>query len=256
MKFGTSARALAAALALGSGAVAAQQSGYKFEAEARTSVERLGAGREHWRNTEFYMQARNAARQLYYANLRATARFGQRDTELAIGTYQPLDSAWAVQLEAAASPTHRILAEHALLAQVERRFGGGWGAAAGYRRTEYARDGTDLAIITVDRYFSDFRAAYSLYLGRPDGAGFGASHRLQWSYYYGDRSFVGIAAASGKEAENVFPSGVLTSQVRSLTLAGRHEFAPGWAATYEWLVHRQGDLYTRRGIGLGLRHAF
>ncbi len=255
MKSQVSVAALAAAMAL-SGGLAAQEPGFRIEAEARSSAERLSGGRADWRNTQLDLQARNAARQAYYGNVRATERFSQRDSEATIGTYQPLGGSWAVQVEAAASPSHHVLAKHSLLAQLERRLDGGWGVQAGYRRSIYERTGADLVIGTVDRYFSSFRAAYSLYLGRPDGAGFGPSHRLQWSYYYTDRSFIGISAATGKEAENIFPSGVLTTQVRSLSLAGRHEFAPGWAASYEWLVHRQGDLYTRRGFGLGIRHAF
>lgn len=247
--------ALAATLALSSG-LAAQESCFSFEAEARSAREQLSGGRSDWRSTQLDIQARNAARQSYYGSLRTTQRFDLRDSEATMGTYQPLGDAWALQLEAVASPTHHVLAKRSLLAQLERRFGAGWGVQAGYRRSEYERAGTDLAIVTVDRYFSNFRAAYSLYLGRPDGAGFGPSHRLQWGYYYGERSFIAIAAAAGKEAENIFPRGVLTSQVRSLSLAGRHEFIPGWAATYEWLAHRQGDLYTRRGFGFGIRHAF
>ncbi len=255
MKSRPSAVALAAAMAL-SGGLAAQEPGFKVEVEARGSIERLTGGRADWRSAQLDLQARNAARQSYYGSLRATERFDQGDSEAMLGTYQPLGAGWAMQMEAAASPTHRVLATQSLLAQVERRFDAGWGIQAGYRRGKFEHTGTDLVIGTVDRYFSSFRAAYSLYLGRPDGASFGPSHRLQWSYHYTDRSFVGISAASGKETENIFPSGVLTSQVRGLSLAGRHEFAPGWAATYEWLLHRQGDLYTRRGFGLGLRHAF
>ena len=249
------AAAIAAALAM-SGSLAAQEPGLKVEAEARSSIERLTGGRADWRNTQLDIKGQNAARQSYFGNLRTTERFDLSDDEIMMGTYQPLGGKWAAQFEAAASPTHRVLARRSLLAQLERRFDDGWGLQVGYRRSEFALNRVDLGIFTVDRYFSDFRAAYSLYLGRPDGAGFGPSHRLQWSYYYGDRSFVGVSAASGKETENIFPSGVLASQVRSMSLTGRHEFAPGWAATYEWLVHRQGDLYTRRGLGLGIRHAF
>ena len=255
MKSPTRIVALAATVALSSN-VAAQDSGFKIEAEARSSIERLTAGRSDWRSTQLDFQARNAARQSYYGSLRATERFDQGDSEAMLGTYQPLGGPWAVQVEATVSPTHHVLARHSLLAQLERRFDAGWGVQAGYRRSTYNDTGADLAIATVDRYFSAFRAAYSLYLGRPDGASFGSSHRLQWSYYYSDRSFIGISAAAGREIENIFPNRVLTSQVRNLTLAGRHEFTPGWVASYEWLVHRQGDIYTRRGFGLGLRHAF
>lgn len=255
MKPSAGVLACAAILAL-SGKLAAQEPGFKVEAEIRNSVDRLGAGRADWRNTQLDVQARSAAKQSYYGSLRETERFDLQDRELMLGTYQPLGGSWAVQFEASLSPTHRVLARNSLLAQLERRFDSGWGAQAGYRRSEYELTNSDLAIMTIDRYFSSFRAAYTLYLGRPAGAGFSPSHRLQWSYYYSDRSFIGISGASGKEVENIPPNGVLSTQVRNLSLAGRHEFAPGWAATYEWLTQHQGDLYTRRGFGLGIRHAF
>lgn len=247
--------ALAATLVL-SGSVAAQESGFKVEAEARSSIERLSGDRADWRNTQLDIQARNAARQSFYGYLRTAERFDQRDGEVMMGTYQPFGGSWAVQIEAAMSPTHHVLAKDSLLAQLERRFDGGWGVLAGYKRSEYALTGTDLAIVTADRYFSSFRAAYTLYLGRPDGAGFGPSHRLQWSYYYSDRSFIGISAAAGREVENIVPRGVLSTQIRNWSLAGRHEIAPRWAVSYEWLTQRQGDFYIRRGFGLGIRHAF
>lgn len=247
--------ALAAAAAL-AGPAAAQESAWQAEAEAKTSREHLSGGRADWRSNQLDLLARSAARRAYYLSLRATERFEQRDNDAMVGTYQPLDGGWAAQVEATTSPTHHVLARHALLVQLERRIDGGWGVQAGFRRSAFEHSNTDLGIFTVERYFSSFRAAYSLYLGRPDGAGFGPSHRIQFGHYYSDRSFFGIAASNGRETENIFPSGVLTSQVRSVTLGGRHEFAPGWAATYEWLTHRQGDLYTRRGLGFGLRHAF
>jgi YaiO family outer membrane protein len=249
------AAALAAAFAL-SGGAAAQESGFKVEAEARSSLERLSNGSADWRNNQLDVQAKNASRQSYYGYLRSADRFGQHDGEAMLGTYQPLGGSWAMQFEAAMSPTHHVLAKDSLLAQLERRFDGGWGVQAGYRRSAYTQTGTDLAIATVDRYFSSFRAAYTLYLGRPEGAGFGPSHRLQWSYYYTDRSFVGISAAAGREVEKIFPNGVLSTQVHNVALAGRHEFAPRWAVSYEWLTQRQGTLYTRRGFGLGIRYAF
>ncbi|MHB8667389.1 MAG: YaiO family outer membrane beta-barrel protein [Burkholderiales bacterium] len=255
MKLLTGVALCAAALTLSSG-VAAQESGYKVEAEARSSLEQLTGGQSDWRDTALDIQAKNAARQSYYGDLRQTERYDFTDNEAMLGTYQPLGGSWAMQIEAALSPTHHVLAEHSLLAQLERRFDGGWGVQAGYRRSEYDLTGTDLAIITVDRYFSSFRAAYTLYLGRPDGAGFGPSHRLQLSYYYTDRSFIGISGASGKEVDNVPPNGILTTQVRNLSLAGRHEFAPGWYVSYQWLTQHQGYLYTRRGFGFGIRHAF
>ena len=230
---------------------------HKLELELGKSVEHLTGGRGDWRSTHLNGKLGNGeTRQTYFWRLRNTERFGLADDELAVGTYQPFGRVWGAMVEASASPTHHVLAKTTLLAQLERRFDNGWGAQLGYRRSQYSLGGTDLAIATVERYFSDFRVAYSFYLGRPDGAAAGAAHRLQSAYYYSDQSFFGISAWAGKELENIVPGGVLTSRVRGASLAGRHEFAPGWAATYEVFSHRQGGLYSRRGLSIGLRHLF
>jgi YaiO family outer membrane protein len=238
------------------GQCAAQSQGFRVDAEAAASIEHLSGGRADWRSSSLEVLARNAERRAYYGRLRDTERFDLRDDEAMLGTYQPFAGSWGLQLEASASSTHRVLAEWSALAQLERRFEHGWGVQGGYRRSEFDTTGTDLVIGAVDRYFSSFRAAYTLYLGRPDGAGFGASHRVQVSYYYSERSFIGLSAAAGREVENVVPDGLLTSRVRSLSLAGRQEFARSWAVSYELFRHQQGSLYTRRGLALGLRHAF
>lgn len=239
-----------------SGNLAAQPSDFRLAAEASTSLERLSGGRADWHGTAIDVRAENSARQSYYGRVQATERFSLKDSEAMLGSYQPIEGPWALQIEASASPTHKILARDSLLAQVDYRFGDGWGVQAGYRRSAYENTDTDLLIATVERYFSNYRAAYSLYLGRPDGSGFGPSHRFQWSYYYSDRSSLGVSASAGTEVESISPGGVFSSRVRSLSLAGRHEFAPNWFLSYEWLTQHQGDLYTRNGLRLGIRHAF
>lgn len=248
--------ALLAALAA-TAAAAAEPRGFRVEAEAGGSLERLSNGRADWRSADLSVMARNERNQSYYGRARRTERFDLRDSELQAGTYQPIGAAWGLQLEASASSTHRVLPRDSVLVQLDRRFEHGWGIQAGYRRSRYTAGGTDLVVGTLERYFSAYRAAYSVYLGRPDGAGFSPSHRLQLGYYYdAERSFVAVSVSSGREVENVPPDGLLESRVKAISLFGRHEFAPGWAIRYELYRQRQGDLYTRRGLALGIRRAF
>jgi hypothetical protein len=49
---------------------------------------------------------------------------------------------------------------------------------------------------------------------------------------------------------------VLTSDVTSWAIYGRHWFTRDLAVSFEALQHRQGDLYTRQGARLGLRYRF
>ena len=75
--------------------------------------------------------------------------------------------------------------------------------------------------------------------------------------YYAERSSIGVAFTTGKEAENVGPPlGIVTTEVDSISLLGRHWLDARWAVTYELLAHEQGDLYRRRGLRLGVRYGF
>ena len=226
------------------------------EIEVGSSYEDLDNNRSHWRSVYLEGVHRFAPREVIYGHVRETERFAQRDQELLGGFYYPLADTWTILMEANASPSHHILAKWSVFGQLEKSFPGGWGLHAGLRHTEYAESNTNLALLTAERYFGNYRAAYSLYVGRPEGAGSAASHRFQFAYYYGDRSSVGIAYTIGKEVENVAPAGLLTTDVRGWGLLGRHWFSRHWAVSFEALWHEQGTLYNRRGARAGLRYQF
>ena len=115
----------------------------------------------------------------------------------------------------------------------------------------------NILVGTVERYWGNWRGAYTVYSGRPEGAASGAAHRFQLNYYYGQRSSAGISVTTGKEVENVGPPvGVVTTNVRDLTFSGRHWLDDAWALTYELVSHEQGAQYRRRGLHVGVRHSF
>ena len=65
-----------------------------------------------------------------------------------------------------------------------------------------------------------------------------------------------MAKAFVSQEEAVEEQQLITSDVRALSLQGRHWLDSRWALTWEVGQHRQGDYYTRRWLQLGLRHAF
>lgn len=247
--------AIAAAALLAATAGHAQQ-GPRVGLEGSHAREDLSGPNAPWTDTWLALDLKLATLQAFSARLRETERFGLRDREQALGAYLPLGEGWSVELDLAASPTHRVLPRYAFLAQVGTTLGGGWGAYAGFRHSSFTQSAADLRLFTLERYFGAERVAYTFYSGKPDGGGSAPSHRLQWSHYFNDRDYVGLSVAAGREVENVAPAGLLTSKVRNLTLTGRWWFAPGWALTGEASVHEQGNLYRRHGVRLGLRHEF
>jgi YaiO family outer membrane protein len=249
------ALALLAAALLAAPAARAQQ-GLRIDLEGYHQEQRLTRGLPHWRDTGLRLELQEPTRRGWFGQLRETRRFSLRDTEGSAGLYQPFGDGWAASFNLTASDTHAVLPKYSLLAQGEKQLGGGWGVHFGLRRSEYTFTHADLRLLTLERYIGDHRLAYTFYSGQPEGGGSAPSHRLQWSYFFGDQSSVGLSLARGREVENVGGGALVTSDVRNVTLFGRWWFAPHWAISAEAETHEQGNLYRRHGLRIGLRHRF
>jgi YaiO family outer membrane protein len=229
-----------------------------FEAEAGATLEHLTNDKPDWKS--LYLDATHtfAPRQTLYGTMRETERFDLRDFELSAGYAHPFGKEWTTLIEASFSPDHQVLATRSLFGQVYWVSGSGWILNGGARFSEYTDNDTRVLTAGVERYFGHCRAAYTYYNGKPEDANAASSHRVSFDYYYFDeRSRVGLAIAWGREVENVGPpTGIVTTDVRSIYLVGRHWFTPDWAIAWEIGTHEQGDLYRRTGGRLGLRHRF
>lgn len=226
------------------------------QVEAGFTRDYLDRGYADWSST--YIEAENklAERQVVYGMLRETNRFAQKDSELQAGYYHPLGKQWTALVEGNASSTHLVLPKYSVLGQIQYAFDEGWGAHLALRHTEYDYALTNLGILTLERYWGDYRAAYTLYSGYLAEAGSTISQRVQFSHYYADHSWLGMALSGGQELENLGSGMVLQSDVQSLIFNGRHWFNSVWAVSYEAALTRQGNYYTRTGASLGLRRQF
>ncbi len=229
----------------------------------RAEIE-IGYGREtlsnnlpDWKQAYVLASYRIGDRQTLYGGLRETRRFGLTDSEAHAGFYSPLGKTWTSQLELGLSPTHEVLPRYSLYGQLHKILGDGWGAGLGLRHSEYTLTATNTLSLMAERYWRNFRGAYTLYSGRPEGAASASSHRFQLNYYYADRSAVGLSYSTGREVEYLGPSrGVISSDVQNWTLSGQHWFTPAWALTYDLVNQEQGSLYRRLGLQFGLRYSF
>lgn len=256
------ARVAAFALLAAALPTAAQQAdpGLKLrmsELELGATHERLSGGRADWRSLYLEGARQLGERRTVYGGVRETERFGLRDSEGWLGYYHPLSPAWTAMVEAGASAEHRVLPRYFVSGQLLRQLAGGFGVSFGLRHGSYRNSGVDLLQLGAERYWGEFRAAYTLYAGRPQGGPSAVAHRFGVNYYYGERSSVGLSLTSGREAENTgTPAGVVTTAVRNLTIEGRHWLDPAWALGWSVLAHEQGSLYRREGFRIGLRHRF
>ena len=228
------------------------------EAEAGATYEHLTNDKPAWRSLYLDAMQTFAPRQTLYGTVRETERFDLRDLELAAGYAHPFGAKWTGVIEASHSPDHNVLAETSAFGQLYWVAAGGWTLNAGARYSNYTDSDARVLSAGVERYFGHYRAAYTYYNGKPEDASSASSHRVAFDYYYfEDRSRIGMAVSWGREVENVGPpTGVITSNVRSIYIVGRHWFTDDWAIAWEIGTHEQGDLYQRTGGRLGLRYRF
>lgn len=227
---------------------------HTWEAELGTSYEGLDRGAD-WRSLYLEGSWNLGPRNVLYGQVRTTERYNLRDRELTAGAYLPITPDWTGLLEGTLSPDFHVLPHWSLLGQVQRTLEDGWGLHAGLRHSEYRATYADLLLLTLERYWDNYHAAYTLYGGKAEGAGIGSSHRLQFNRFYADDSRVGIACSWGRETENDQGT-LLTADVLSVSVNGRHWFRPAWAVSYELLYYDQGDSYIRRGLRIGFRHRY
>jgi YaiO family outer membrane protein len=228
-----------------------------FELRLEGARDTLDRGHQDWTEASAQLAWRPAPGQAFLAGVRATERFGQRDREGIAGAYLPLAAGGpTMHLEATGSATHRVLPRHTVLGELAQPLGNGWVVTGGGKHARYATGDVATAIATVERYLGDWRLAYTLTLSRPEGAGWGPTHRLVAGWHGGELRQAGLSVARGREAENVVPLGIVTSEARNVTLNAVLELAPRWGLVLEWSRHEQGNLYTRRTVRLGTRLLF
>lgn len=226
------------------------------EIELTGSFDDLSDGRDAWRGITLRLSHDFSRRENIYAILRGTDRFNEADQELRVGGYLALSEKWTLNLESSVSPSHEVLPHWSVSGRIQRDLSDGWNVQLGLLHRKYTRVESDTGSLTFERYWSDYRAAYTLSTTRIDGGSPGYTHTVQADYFYDDRSFVGAFGYVGEELESLGRGVLLVRDTHGLGLRGVHWFRPEWALT--WLVEQQyiEDAFTRRGAFLGLRHRF
>lgn len=228
------------------------------EIEASYGYDHLDRGYRDWQSTTLEVAAAAAERIEVRGGARGTERFGLRDLELSAGLALKTAPRWTISLDAAWSPTHRVLPLAAAGALTSRELGGGWVAAAGLRWVEYrttaGRSDGALASAGLERYVRAWRIAGTGYVAALGGEWSGAG-RIALDRFYGEEGRAGLALSAGEELENTGQR-ILRTEVRAASLAGRHPLGGGWSVGWELAAQRQGHAYTRLGGRLAARRRF
>ncbi|WP_197053263.1 YaiO family outer membrane beta-barrel protein [Litchfieldella xinjiangensis] len=226
------------------------------ELEASWRHERLDGGYADWQTQRIDYASSRAGAPTWYAAALREQRYDAWDTGIEAGAVFPLDERWSLQPEIGIASSPTFLPEHYLDLAIQRVLPRGVVSNASLRRTQYEASHVDRLALGLERYWGVWRAAYTLNVSDVEGAGRPVGHDLGLDYYYSGPSSVGLRASLGREEEAVPGGDVVTTDVHSLSLRGRHWLTPQWAMSWELGHLSQGRLYDRRGIQLGIRHAF
>jgi YaiO family outer membrane protein len=226
------------------------------EVGLRLNREKLTGGRSPWHEDTVEWLHQFERRKVVIGRMVHNRRFGLADTTAGLSGYFPLGTATTGFIDYAASSTHRVLPRDSVHVQLSRALANGWGLAGGLKHVRYDNARVDIADLTVERYFSSYRAAFTLLPSRSNVAGSATSYRLQLGYYYGERNNVQFVVGDGTEVDRPSAIGqVLATSVRSLGLYGRHWLSPAWAFEYGAGHTVQGG-FTRRSMDAGVRYRF
>jgi YaiO family outer membrane protein len=214
-----------------------------------------------WIDTQLEVVRKFGRRKVLIGRVTSSERFGLHDSTIGLAGYHPLGERTVGYAEVSVSDTHRVLPRDSVHVQLAHSLAHGWGVIGGLKHMTYNVTEVDIAELTVERYFSSYRAAFSVYPSHSRIAGSATSYRMQvgWYYggrYYGEENNVQLLYASGVEVDK--PTGVdsvLATPVRAFALFGRHWVAREWALAYGVSQTKQGS-GTRNGVNLGLRYRF
>jgi YaiO family outer membrane protein len=214
-----------------------------------------------WHSYFITLRHNTARDNSYYGKLRFTNRFGLSDRELSAGHYGALNADWFFNVQAGISNTYRVLPHWFAYAGAGRQSSGGWNSQAGLRYRRYEFVDTRTVNVIIEKYWSAYRARYTLYSTAIDGDSIASqtelTHSLAIAYYYHASSYIGLSASKGKELEYDGSANALVSDIKNLSLSGRHWLsAEKWAINYLFEYQQQGTFYSRYGLRIGLLSRF
>ena len=227
----------------------------RHELELSARQDWLDRGLDNWRNQRLDYVSTQPEGPAWYGALLREQRFGEWDEGVELGAVVPLGANWTLQPEAGYQPSPYFLPQWHADLRLQRRLPDGYLGALSLRRTEYRATRVDRLALSGERYWGNWRAGYTLNLTDVANAGTPVGHDFALDHYYDGLSHAGVRLTLGEE-EAVEEQQVITSDVRAISLQGRHWLSARWAVSWAAGYHRQGDYYDRNWLRLGLRHAF
>jgi len=225
----------------------------------------LDNGQTPWLTYTVNWQVKQPSTLSYGLSIHSVSRFNKSDTGYAIFTSLPIKDAWRLDANLAFTPGAQVIRKQAIEFWSRHAMSQGWGIAAGISVTAYPSDNTnDISSQTlmaeVEKYHRNFRFSYRLVNTHIVVPGVTQrnllTHVISAALYHTDRDVVSVFASSGSELENNGTSNPPISEVQSLSLDLRYGLSRAWTLLGTLGTQRQGELYIRQNINLGLRYVY
>lgn len=215
----------------------------------------------NWQDSDLELTARFAPRTQVGARAIASSRFGLSDSTYGFNGYYALTRAATAHAEVLWSPTHRVRPRDTWRAALTYGLPAGFVVAAGYRQSRYTESDVEVLDGTIERYFSAYRVAYTLYHSDSDTAGTAWSHQFHGSWYYRDDASLNLSIAFGDEVEKTLTADTVTrTAFEGIALWGESWMTPDFALTYALgftdLSTDQGVDFDRKAFNVGAKFRF
>lgn len=133
--------------------------------------------------------------------------------------------------------------------------GDGFGYIVSYKQRDYSDSLSDAINLTAERYFDDYRIAYTNIQSSLNKHQLETTHRIQFQWIAENNNRLGISYSSGKEPLDLGFHQISSSNVKQLQIDGVYWIKDIGISASAWHVV-QGEFYNRNGAQIGLRMAF
>ncbi len=181
-------------------------------------------------------------------------RYGLEDKSAYINFSYPT-SKGSLNAEMGLTPNADFLYRHLYGLGWNGVIGNGFGYIISYKQRSYTDTLSDTLNLTLERYFNDYRIAYTNTQSSLNKHQLEASHRIQFQYIPENNNRLGISYSSGNEPVNLGLQDISSSTVKQLQIDGVYWIKDVGISAAAWHVV-QGDFYNRNGAQIGLRLAF
>ena len=131
----------------------------------------------------------------------------------------------------------------------------GFGYITSYRQRKYNDVLSDMFSVTIEKYFSDYRLAYTNTQSTLDKDQREESHRVQLQWIAESNNRLGISYSSGNEPIDLGFHQLSSTNINHLQLDGVYWIKDFGISAAVWHI-KQGEFYTRNGAQIGIRMAF